>query len=82
MFPQAVPHTENEPIAKYTSYRIGGPARIFALPTTKEHLFAIGKHLLDSGEPYFVLGNGSNVLALDEGFPGVVICTRDLEPFM
>lgn len=80
MFPASVPHLREEPLARYTSYRIGGPARIFALPKEKEHLFEIGKYLLETGEPYFILGNGSNVLAPDEGFPGVVICTRDLQP--
>lgn len=82
MFPQEVPHLENEPLAKYTSYRIGGPARRLALPKTKEHLKALGAYLLVSGEKYFVLGNGSNVLAPDEGFPGLVICTRDLDAFI
>lgn len=82
MFPAEVPCLKNEPLAKYTSYRIGGPAKYFALPKTKEHLFAIGKFLLESKELYAILGNGSNVLAPDEGFAGVVICTRDLEPFL
>jgi UDP-N-acetylmuramate dehydrogenase len=76
------PHRLDEPLASHTSYRIGGPARIFALPETQEHFFSIGRYLLDSKEPYFVLGNGSNVLAPDEGFPGVVICTKSLQPFL
>jgi len=79
MFP-AVPHLEQEALSKHTTYRIGGPARIFARPVTKDHLWKIGQYLKDSGEGYFILGNGSNVLAPDEGFSGVVICTLDLEP--
>jgi len=82
MFPASVPHRVDEPLSKYTTYRIGGPARVLALPKTKDHLLEIGAFLLRSGEPYFILGNGSNVLAPDEGFPGVVICTRDLEPLI
>lgn len=82
MFPGEVPHRSNEPLARHTSYRIGGPAHILALPITKQHLHAIGKYLLDTGTPYFVLGNGSNVLAPDEGFDGVVICTKELESFL
>jgi UDP-N-acetylmuramate dehydrogenase len=82
MFPPEVPVLQNEPLSKHTSYRIGGPARHFALPRTKQHLFALGRFLLESQEPYFLLGNGSNVLAPDEGFPGVVICTRDLESIL
>jgi UDP-N-acetylmuramate dehydrogenase len=81
MFPQ-VPHLENEPLARYTSYRIGGPARHLALPKTREHIEALGAYLKATKEPYFILGNGSNVLAPDEGFPGTVICTKDLEPLL
>lgn len=66
----------------HTSYRIGGPAKVFALPKNKEDLFAIGEFLQQSKEPYFILGNGSNVLAPDQGFPGVVICTKELDPFL
>lgn len=76
------PHLQNEPLAKYTSYRIGGPAEIFAMPKTQADIFAIGAFLRKSGKAYFILGNGSNVLAPDEGFPGVVICTRELESFL
>jgi UDP-N-acetylmuramate dehydrogenase len=82
MFPEEIPHLKNEPLARFTSYRIGGPAEVLALPRTKEHLFSIGRYLLGSGSSYFVLGNGSNVLAPDEGFAGVVICTKELEPFL
>ena len=82
MFPSEVPHRRDEPLAKHTSYRIGGPANYFALPRNKQHLFLIGEYLLRSGAPYFLLGNGSNVLAPDEGFAGVVICTKELEPFL
>ncbi|RYZ94148.1 MAG: FAD-binding protein [Proteobacteria bacterium] len=78
MFPAEVNHLRDEPLARYTTYRIGGPARILALPKTAADLAAIGRYLLESKEPYFILGNGSNVLAPDEGFPGVVICTREL----
>lgn len=77
MFPALVPHLKDEPLSRYTTYRIGGPARVLALPRNAEDLAAVGAYLAESKEPYFVLGNGSNVLAPDDGFPGVVICTRD-----
>jgi UDP-N-acetylmuramate dehydrogenase len=76
------PHRLGEPLAAHTSYRIGGPAKVFALPETKEHLFAIGRYLAEEKLPYFILGNGSNVLAPDEGFPGVVVCTKNIAPFL
>jgi len=78
--PAAVPCRENEPLSKYTSYRIGGPARFFFLPQAPEHVFQIGKFLKETRTPYFILGNGSNVLAPDEGFPGAVICTKEIAP--
>jgi UDP-N-acetylmuramate dehydrogenase len=74
------PHRLGEPLAAHTSYRIGGPAGVFALPETKEQLFAVGRYLAERKLPYFILGNGSNVLAPDEGFPGVVVCTKNIAP--
>lgn len=80
LFPANVPHRENEPLEKHTSYRIGGAASIFCLPKSSEQLAAVGEYLLRTGQPYFILGNGSNVLAPDEGFAGVVISTKEFEP--
>jgi UDP-N-acetylmuramate dehydrogenase len=82
MFPSQVPHRLNEPLSMHTSYRIGGPAKIFALPRTQQDIFLIGSFLLEKKMPYFILGNGSNLLAPDDGFSGVVICTKELEPFL
>ncbi len=78
--PASVPCRENEPLSKYTSYRIGGPARYFFLPQKLEDVFQIGAFLKKSKTPFFILGNGSNVLAPDEGFPGAVVCTKEIAP--
>ncbi len=72
------PCVQNEPLAKYTSYRIGGPAQFMAFPKSKADIFAIGAYVREKNLPYFILGSGSNILAPDEGFAGVVICTREL----
>ena len=66
-----------EPMAKHTSFRIGGPAEVMALPKTREELSAILKTsaLLDCKPA--ILGAGTNVLAPDEGLPGLVICLKD-----
>ncbi len=82
MFPSEIPHRSQEPLAKHTSYRIGGPAEVFALPRTKEHLWTLGTYLQKNQTPYCILGNGSNVVAPDEGIQGVVICTKELEAFL
>ena len=75
-----LPETElrfQEPMAKHTSFRIGGPAEVMAFPKTKEELALILKTsaLLDCKTA--ILGAGTNVLAPDEGIEGLVICLKD-----
>ena len=81
-FPAQITKLMDEPLAKYTSYKIGGPAKILAFPRTKQDIYDIGSYLEKSGDGFFILGNGSNILASDDGFNGVVICTRELEPMI
>ena len=64
---------ENEPLSRHTSFRIGGPARLFLTPCGTEALVAAVRILRDAGEPYFIMGNGTNLLVSDRGFPGTVI---------
>ena len=64
---------EHEPLARYSTYRIGGPARYLLMPADVEDVergldFAQSKNL-----PWVALGLGSNILVTDSGFPGVVI---------
>lgn len=62
-----------EPMKRHTTFRIGGPAEIFVMPKTTEE---VGKALAICRQeklPYFVLGNGSNLLVSDQGFRGVII---------
>jgi len=63
----------NEPMKEHTSFRIGGPADIMVLPTKLEQLKKIVKVCRDHGIPFFVMGNGTNLLVRDEGIRGVVI---------
>ena len=67
----------NEPMAKHTSFKIGGNAEVFALPKNVEELSALLKvsSLLDCKR--VILGAGTNVLAPDVGIPGLVICLKD-----
>lgn len=66
-----------EPMAKHTSFRIGGPAEVMAFPKNREELARILKvsALLDCKPA--ILGAGTNVLAPDEGLKGLVICLKD-----
>ena len=68
---------EEEPLARHTSFRIGGPAAIFAQPATVEALSKLLKFLAARGISPRILGAGTNVLAPDEGLREVVICTKD-----
>lgn len=62
-----------EPMAKHTTFRVGGPADYFLVPKTVEQIKAILAICKENGMPYFILGNGSNLLVGDEGYRGVVI---------
>ena len=64
---------ENEPMAKHTSFRIGGPARRMAFPKTREQLVVLMGFLQDAGVKPLLIGNGTNLLVSDEGLDTVVI---------
>lgn len=67
--------THNEPMAKHTSWRVGGPARYFFQPANASDLSDfLGS--LAADEPLLWLGLGSNLLVRDGGFNGTVIATR------
>ena len=67
----------NEPMAKHTSFRIGGGVEVMAFPKQPEELAELLKvsALLDC--KCAILGAGTNVLAPDEGLSGLVICLKD-----
>lgn len=65
----------NEPMSRHTTFRIGGPADLFLLPNTIEEIKKIREICIREQEPYFILGNGSNLLVSDSGFRGVIIQT-------
>jgi UDP-N-acetylmuramate dehydrogenase len=64
---------ENEPLSKHTSFKIGGPARYFVSVNSVDKLSALIKFLNSNKTPYFILGNGSNLLVPDNGYNGVVV---------
>jgi UDP-N-acetylmuramate dehydrogenase len=63
----------NEPLAPYTTWKIGGPADILIIPHNKEQLIQAVKVLHELGVPWMKLGKGSNLLVSDNGVRGVVI---------
>ncbi|MBI3421005.1 MAG: FAD-binding protein, partial [Candidatus Sungbacteria bacterium] len=67
---------ENVPLAPYTYFKIGGPARFFAEARSEEELYEALEFARKRNVPLWVLGGGSNVLIADEGLPGLVIILR------
>ncbi len=65
--------TENEPLGKYTWYRIGGPARYFVRPRSKEELGTVIRRCRENNFPWKVLGQGANLLISDKGLNAAVI---------
>lgn len=63
----------NEPLKKYTSFRIGGPADYYLEPLDKADLVRIVTYLQEQGFPFVMIGNGSNLLVSDDGIRGAVI---------
>jgi UDP-N-acetylmuramate dehydrogenase len=61
------------PLMRYTSFRVGGPAEVFAEPDTLTELQALVALLHQESVPYFLLGGGTNILISDKGIHGVVI---------
>lgn len=67
----------NEPMKKHTTFRIGGPADYFVMPSLPEQIAGVVKLCRKQEIPYFVMGNGSNLLVSDKGFHGVIIQIYD-----
>ena len=64
---------ENEPLARHTTWRIGGPARWFCRVRSESGLTRVLRRAQADGVPVALLGMGSNILAADAGFPGFVV---------
>ena len=63
----------DEPLANHTSFNIGGPADVLVTVANEDELQKVIAKTTEENVPYFLLGNGSNVLASDDGFRGVII---------
>lgn len=69
----------SQPLAPYTTYRLGGPAAVFAAPRDLGELAMVGEFLRETGLPVLVVGRGSNLLVADDGFPGVAVTLAELD---
>src|SRR6516164_9440838 len=64
----------NEPLAKRTTLRVGGPVDVYVEPADENDLAAVLKMCAGQGIRFFILGRGSNLLVRDGGFRGVAVC--------
>lgn len=64
---------ENEPMSKHTTFRIGGKADVFVTPDSDKSLLDCVNYVMNNNIPYYIVGNGSNLLVRDNGFRGVII---------
>lgn len=63
----------DEPLSRYTSWRLGGPADIFVTPRSAKDVTAVVRIALEADVPLTVVGGGSNLLVADEGVRGIVL---------
>ena len=69
----------NEPMKRHTSFRAGGDAEWFVIPETVQELNAVLRACKKADTPWYVVGNGSNLLVSDEGYSGVIISTAKFD---
>lgn len=62
-----------EPMRNHTTFRVGGPAEFFVQPKTAEEVQGLVGLCKEREIPYYIVGNGSNLLVSDQGFRGVII---------
>jgi UDP-N-acetylmuramate dehydrogenase len=76
---KGIAYKVDEPLAKHTTIRIGGPASFMVFPKREDELLEIVKNITELDIPWYVVGGGSNLLCADEGYPGVVINLRSMK---
>lgn len=64
---------KDEPMKSHTTFRVGGPAAYFVTPQTAEEVARVIEACTQENVPYYIVGNGSNLLVSDKGYEGVII---------
>lgn len=67
----------DEPMSEHTTFEIGGPAELFVIPESTDEVRDVVLACREADANYFVLGNGSDLLVSDDGYPGVIIGLAD-----
>lgn len=71
----------HEPMARHTTFGIGGPADCFLMPASQEEMRRVCEAIYEEGLPCFIIGGGANVLVRDGGIRGVVVSTGHMRSF-
>lgn len=72
---------EDEPMSEHTTFRVGGPADLYAVPESADGLVRALAWLRERDVPYFLLGKGSDLLVSDAGYRGVIVAADGLKGF-
>lgn len=64
---------ENESMANHTTFKCGGNAKLYIQPGSIDELVEVLAVLRDEDFPYYIIGNGSNLLVRDEGYDGAIV---------
>ena len=68
----------DEKLSSYVNFKVGGPADILLIPKSKEQVIKSVEVCKENKIPFYLIGNGSNILVRDGGFRGVVISLKEV----
>lgn len=68
----------DEKLSSYVNFKVGGPADILLIPKSKEQVVKSVEVCKENKIPFYLIGNGSNILVRDGGFRGVVISLKEV----
>ena len=68
----------DEKLSSYVNFKVGGPADILLIPKSKEQVIKSVEICKENKIPFYLIGNGSNILVRDGGFRGVVISLKEV----
>jgi len=69
----ANPVLTNEPLARHTTYGVGGPAQFYVNPANRKDLLQVLEFCGKTNQQYFIIGHGTNLLVSDQGYAGLII---------
>lgn len=78
---EKIEYSENTVLAQYTTFRIGGAARLVLFPKSADQCVLALDILRDAGIPILIIGNGSNLLVSDDGFDGAAVILTGMRSY-